>query len=93
MRYPLKHERIIRAGYPLPENFLVGFVKILHAIVVAVPQPCSCASVGRESSVIIYSRTSDPLKTCIFRGFEAQKTILSYSFDQIVLIFYGRPME
>jgi len=28
-----------------------------------------------------------PLKTGIFRGFGAQKTILSYSFDQIVLIF------
>jgi len=27
------------------------------------------------------------LKTCIFRGFGAQKTISSYSFDQIVLIF------
>jgi len=26
-------------------------------------------------------------KTCIFRGFRAQKTISSYSFDQIVLIF------
>jgi len=31
-------------------------------------------------------RTPDPLKTCIFRGFGAQKTILSYSFDRIVLI-------
>jgi len=29
----------------------------------------------------------DPLKTCIFRGFGAQKTISSYSFDRIVLIF------
>jgi len=29
----------------------------------------------------------DPLKTCIFRGFGAQKTILSYGFDWIVLIF------
>ena len=28
-----------------------------------------------------------PLKTCIFRGFGAQKTISSYSFDRIVLIF------
>ena len=28
-----------------------------------------------------------PLKTCIFRGLGAQKTILSYSFDRIVLIF------
>ena len=28
-----------------------------------------------------------PLKTGIFRGFGAQKTISSYSFDQIVLIF------
>ena len=28
-----------------------------------------------------------PKKTCIFRGFGAQKTISSYSFDQIVLIF------
>jgi len=28
-----------------------------------------------------------PLKTCIFRGFAAQKTISSYSFDRIVLIF------
>jgi len=28
-----------------------------------------------------------PLKTCIFRGFEAEKTISSYSFDRIVLIF------
>jgi len=29
-----------------------------------------------------------PLKqTCIFRGFGAQKTISSYSFDSIVLIF------
>ena len=27
------------------------------------------------------------LKTCIFRGFGAQKTISSYSFDGIVLIF------
>ena len=27
------------------------------------------------------------LKTCIFRGFRAQKTISSYSFDRIVLIF------
>ena len=27
------------------------------------------------------------LKTCIFRGFGAQKTISSYSFDRIVLIF------
>ena len=26
-------------------------------------------------------------KNCIFRGFGAQKTILSYSFDRIVLIF------
>ena len=26
-------------------------------------------------------------KTCIFRGFGAQKTILSYSFERIVLIF------
>ena len=26
-------------------------------------------------------------KTCIFRGFGAQKTISSYSFDRIVLIF------
>jgi len=29
----------------------------------------------------------DPQKTCIFRGFGAQKTISSYSFDWIVLIF------
>ena len=29
----------------------------------------------------------DPLKTCIFRGFGAQKTISSYSFDRIVLMF------
>ena len=29
----------------------------------------------------------DALKTCIFRGFGAQKTISSYSFDRIVLIF------
>ena len=28
-----------------------------------------------------------PLKTCIFRGFEAQTTISSYSFDRIVVIF------
>jgi len=28
-----------------------------------------------------------PLKICIFRGFGAQKTISSYSFDRIVLIF------
>jgi len=28
-----------------------------------------------------------PIKTCIFRGFGAQKTISSYSFDRIVLIF------
>jgi len=28
-----------------------------------------------------------PLKTCIFRGFGAQKTISFYSFDRIVLIF------
>ena len=28
-----------------------------------------------------------PLKTCIFSGFGAQKTISSYSFDRIVLIF------
>jgi len=28
-----------------------------------------------------------PLKTCIFRGFMAEKTISSYSFDRIVLIF------
>jgi len=28
-----------------------------------------------------------PLKTCIFRGFGTQKTISSYSFDGIVLIF------
>jgi len=28
-----------------------------------------------------------PLKTCIFRGSGAQKTISSYSFDRIVLIF------
>jgi len=28
-----------------------------------------------------------PKKTCIFRGFGAQKTISSYSFDRIVLIF------
>ena len=28
-----------------------------------------------------------PLKTCIFRGFGAQNTIWSYSFDRIVLIF------
>ena len=27
-----------------------------------------------------------PRKTCIFRGFGAQKTISSYSFDRIVLI-------
>jgi len=27
------------------------------------------------------------LKTCIFRGFGVQKTISSYSFDRIVLIF------
>ena len=27
------------------------------------------------------------LKTCIFRGFGAQKTISSYSFDRIILIF------
>ena len=26
-------------------------------------------------------------KTCVFRGFGAQKTILSYSFDRTVLIF------
>ena len=26
-------------------------------------------------------------KTCIFRGFGAQKTVSSYSFDRIVLIF------
>ena len=31
-----------------------------------------------------------PLKTCIFRGFGAQKTISSYSFDRIVLIFTAR---
>jgi len=29
----------------------------------------------------------DPLKTCIFTGFGAQKTISPYSFDRIVLIF------
>ena len=28
-----------------------------------------------------------PLKTCIFMGFGAQKTISSYSFDRIALIF------
>jgi len=28
-----------------------------------------------------------PKKTCIFRGFGAQKTISSSSFDRIVLIF------
>ena len=28
-----------------------------------------------------------PKKTCIFRGFRAQITISSYSFDRIVLIF------
>ena len=28
-----------------------------------------------------------PKKTCIFRGFGAQKPISSYSFDRIVLIF------
>jgi len=28
-----------------------------------------------------------PLKSCIFRGFGARKTISSYSFDWIVLIF------
>ena len=28
-----------------------------------------------------------PLKTSIFEGFVAQKTISSYSFDRIVLIF------
>ena len=28
-----------------------------------------------------------PLKTCSFRGLGAQKTISSYSFDRIVLIF------
>ena len=28
-----------------------------------------------------------PKKTCIFRGFGAQRTISSYSFDRIVLIF------
>ena len=28
-----------------------------------------------------------PKKTCIFMGFGAQKTISSYSFDRIVLIF------
>ena len=28
-----------------------------------------------------------PLKTCIFRGFGAQKAISSYNFDRIVLIF------
>ena len=28
-----------------------------------------------------------PLKNCIFRVFGAQKTISSYSFDRIVLIF------
>jgi len=28
-----------------------------------------------------------PLKTYIFRGFGAQKTISSYTFDRIVLIF------
>ena len=28
-----------------------------------------------------------PKKTCIFRGFGAKKTISSYSFDRIVLIF------
>jgi len=28
-----------------------------------------------------------PLKTCIFRGFGAQKAISSYSIDRIVLIF------
>jgi len=28
-----------------------------------------------------------PLKTCIFRRFGAQKTISSYSFDRIILIF------
>jgi len=31
--------------------------------------------------------TGWPLKTCIFRGFGAQKTSSSYSFDRIVLIF------
>jgi len=30
---------------------------------------------------------SDPQKTCTFRGFGAQKTISSYGFDRIVLIF------
>jgi len=29
----------------------------------------------------------DPQKISIFRGFEDQKTISSYSFDRIVLIF------
>ena len=29
----------------------------------------------------------DPQKPCIFRGFGAQKTISSYSFDRIVLTF------
>ena len=28
-----------------------------------------------------------PKKTCIFRGFGPQKTMSSYSFDRIVLIF------
>jgi len=32
-------------------------------------------------------RAGWPLKTCIFKGFGAQKTISSYSFDRIVLIF------
>ena len=32
-------------------------------------------------------RAGWPLKTCIFRGFGAQKAISSYSFDRIVLIF------
>jgi len=31
--------------------------------------------------------TGSPLKTCIFMGLGAQKTISSYSFDRIVLIF------
>jgi len=28
-----------------------------------------------------------PKKTCIFRGFGAQETVSSYSFDRILLIF------
>jgi len=51
-------------------------------------QTRTCYVSGPGSSCVPYNIGAGwPLKTCIFRGFGAQKTISSYSFDRIVLIF------